>query len=80
MPKLLLIAAGAALLVTATVTSPAWSQGASSNSGTCSSAYADCRTQTRMIKECETERQWCMQTGTFANPKTKTVAMGLRKK
>jgi hypothetical protein len=30
--------------------------------------------------ECEKERQWCLRTGSFANPKTKAVHMGLRKK
>ena len=85
MSKLSLMALVAGVLAAATVTSTAWSQGTpgsstSGNTGTCSTAYNDCRTQTRMTKECEAERVWCMQTGTFANPKTKEVSMGLRKR
>ena len=77
MRKLVLIAAGVAGLAAATVTSAVWSQ---STPGTCSRAYFECKSQTGLSKECEEERQWCMKTGTFANPKTKTVSMGLRKK
>ena len=47
---------------------------------TCSEAYAACWFDTHLRKECEKERQWCLRTGTFANPKTKAVSMGLRKK
>jgi hypothetical protein len=47
---------------------------------TCSEAYAACWYGTHLREECEKERRWCLQTGTFANPKTKAVHMGLRKK
>jgi hypothetical protein len=47
---------------------------------TCSEAYSACWHEPNLRNECETERQWCLQTGTFANPKTKAVYMGLRKK
>jgi hypothetical protein len=47
---------------------------------TCSEAYAACWFETHLAKECEKEKQWCLQTGTFANPKTKSVYMGLRRK
>jgi hypothetical protein len=46
----------------------------------CSEAYVPCKSQTGLPKECEAARQWCMKTGTFADPKTKSVSMGLRKR
>ena len=76
MRKLLLILAIVGL-AGLPVTTYAWSQ---STPKTCSDAHFQCKTKTGLSKECEEERQWCMQTGTFADPKTKTVVMGLRKK
>ena len=46
----------------------------------CSEAYQTCVSKTRMAKECSEERNWCKQTGTFADPVTKTVTSGLQKK
>ena len=77
MRKLLLILAGIAGLAGLAVATVGWSQGLPK---TCSEAHYECRTKTGLPKECEVERQWCMQTGTFADPKTKAVLMGLRKK
>jgi hypothetical protein len=65
----------AGLLVTA-----ASAQQTQSEPKTCSDAYAPCKSQTGLPKECEAARQWCLKTGTFADPKTKSVSMGLRKK
>jgi hypothetical protein len=50
------------------------------NFQTCSEAHLACLTRYRLPEECEKERQWCLRTGTFANPKTKAVHLGLRKK
>ena len=47
---------------------------------TCSEAYSACATQTQLPKECETEKQWCVKTGTFAHPKTKAVTLNLQKR
>ena len=78
MSRFALIVAGVAgSLAGVALTSSAWPQSAPK---TCSDAYHQCRTQTGLQKECETERQWCMQTGSFADPKTKTVSMDLKKK
>ena len=78
MRKLLLIVAGIAGAAGLPLTiEQAWSQ---SPPKTCSEAYSECKIKTGLSKECEEERRWCMQTGTFADPKTKSVLMGLRKK
>ena len=47
---------------------------------TCSEAYWACLNRYRLFTECAKERQWCLQTGTFADPVTKAVSVGLRKK
>jgi hypothetical protein len=47
---------------------------------TCSEAHAACFARYRLATECGRERQWCLQTGTFADPETKAVAIGLQKK
>jgi hypothetical protein len=47
---------------------------------TCSEAHWACLTRHRLPTECETEKRWCLQSGTFADPVTKTVSMGLQKK
>ena len=67
----------AGLLAEAAVTGSVRSQGAPKS---CSEAHAACKSQTRMSTECEAERQWCLKTGTFANPKTKSVSTGLQKR
>ena len=67
--------AGTALWVAAA--GPALPQGAPK---TCSDAHAACTKQTLMAKECETEKQWCVKTGTFADPKTKSVTSDLQKR
>ncbi len=78
MRKLVMILASAAgLSAIASLIGAAWSQSAP---GTCSEAFTSCKSQTGLAKECEAERQWCMKTGTFANPRTKAVSLGLRKK
>ena len=75
MRKLVIIGASiAALLAGASV---AWPQGAPKS---CSDAHSTCMSQTKLAKECEAERQWCLKTGTFADPKTKAVASGLQKR
>jgi len=63
--------AGAAMIETA------WSQ---SGLRTCTDAYRACVEKTRLARECEAERVWCRKTGTFADPVTKSVSSGLRKK
>ena len=68
--------AGTALWMAIAVPS-AWTQGAPK---TCSDAYAACTKQTGMAKECETEMQWCVKTGTFADPKTKATTSDLQKR
>ena len=68
--------AGTALWI-AIATSSAWPQGAPK---TCSDAYAACIKQARVAKECEIEQQWCVKTGTFADPKTKAVTSDLQKR
>jgi len=47
---------------------------------TCTEAFWACRSKTGMQAECETERQWCLRTGTFADPKTRSVSTGLQRK
>ena len=47
---------------------------------TCTEAYRACVSRTRLAKECATEHEWCRQTGTFADPVSKIVSSGLRKK
>jgi hypothetical protein len=46
----------------------------------CSEAYRACLSRTHLTDECATERQWCLQTGTFADPKTKSVSTGLQRR
>ena len=78
MRKLVAIGAGVAVLsAAAALASAALSQGTSK---TCSDAYFACKSQTGLAKECEDEKNWCMKTGTFADPKTKAVLSGLRKR
>ena len=67
----------AALLAGAAATSSVWSQ---NKLKTCSDAYTACASETKMAKECETEREWCKKTGSFANPKTKSVTSDLQKR
>lgn len=73
------VAAGVALLGMAiTVTAPAWAQGAPR---TCSEAYTACTSrQVNLAKDCEAEKQWCLKTGSFADPKTKSVTTNMQKK
>ncbi len=78
MRRLVVICASAAALLAGTsVTSAVRSQSAPK---TCSDAYSACATETRLPKDCEMEKQWCLKTGTFAHPKTKAVTMGLQKR
>lgn len=67
----------AGLLAAVPVTSPARAQSAPK---TCSEAYSACTTKYRLPKECETEKQWCVKTGTFADPKTKAINSSLQKR
>ena len=73
MRKLLLVLAGIAGLAGLAVPTVSRSQ---SPPKTCSEAHYECRTKTGLSKECEDERRWCLQTGTFADPRTKAVLMG----
>ena len=78
MHKLVVIGTGiAGLLIGAAAAAPAWSQ---SKPKTCSDAYAACTSRTQMTKECETEKEWCKKTGSFADPKTKAVTTDLQKR
>jgi hypothetical protein len=78
MRRLLVIGACiAGLALMASVTGPGWSQ---KPPKTCSEAYSACASQTGLPKECEVERQWCIKSGTFADPKTKATTSGLAKK
>jgi len=75
MRRLVVIAAG--LLAAAAFTNAAMSQG---KPKTCSEAQSACTSQTSLPKECAAEKDWCMKTGSFADPKTRAVSSGLKKK
>jgi hypothetical protein len=77
MRKLVVIGAGVAGLWAGASVTGAWSQ---STPKTCTDAYSACKAKHHLPKECETERQWCIKTGTFADPKTKAALSGLQKK
>ncbi|NJO23504.1 MAG: hypothetical protein HC868_11905 [Sphingomonadales bacterium] len=78
MRRLAVIYASAAALLT--VTLPMSVVRSQSAPKTCSDAYSACAAETRLPKDCATEKQWCLKTGTFAHPKTKAVTMGLHKR
>lgn len=67
----------AGLLASAALVDTAQSQSAFK---TCTEAYRACVSKTRLAKECATENEWCRQTGTFADPVSKSVTSGLQKK
>jgi cell division protein FtsN len=67
----------AAVLALAASTSVARSQGAPK---TCSEAHWACTKETNMPAACEAEKNWCIQTGAFAHPKTKALTSGLQKR
>lgn len=67
----------AGLLTAASGTSAVWSQGAPKS---CSEAYSACALNKHLSKQCEEEKQWCIKTGTFADPKTKAATINLQKK
>lgn len=78
MRKVFVISASVAgLLAAASVVNSAGAQGTPK---TCTEAYSACTSKYRMPKECETEKQWCIKTGSFADPKTKAVTSGLQKR
>ena len=77
MLKLVVTGVAGTALWMAIAASPVLPQGAPK---TCSDAYAACTKQTGMAKECETEMQWCVKTGTFADPKTKAVTSDLQRR
>lgn len=78
MRKVLAISASVAgLLAAASVVDSA---GAQSAPKTCSEAYSTCTSKYRLPKECDAEKQWCVKTGSFADPKTKAVSSGLQKR
>ena len=56
------------------------SAGAQSTPKTCSEAYSACTSKHHLPKECEAEKQWCIKTGSFADPKTKAVSSNLQKR
>jgi hypothetical protein len=69
-----------AISVGALTLTVASAQQAQSEFKNCTEAYWACLSRTRMKDQCATERQWCLQTGTFADPKTKSVATGLQRR
>ena len=73
----ILIAVGASIILLATI---AVAQQKQSEPKTCSDAFWVCKSQSRPVSDCQTEREWCLKTGTFADPKTKAVSMGLLKR
>ena len=78
MRRVLFISASVAgLLAAVSVTKSA---GAQSTPKTCSEAYSACTSKYRLPKECEAEKQWCVKTGSFADPKTKAVSTDLQKR
>jgi hypothetical protein len=77
MHKLVAIGAGVAGIWAGVSITGVWAQ---SPPKSCSDAYSACASKHRLTKECEAEKQWCVQTGTFADPKTKAALTGLRKK
>jgi hypothetical protein len=70
-------ASAAGLLASAALVDTAQSQSAFK---TCSEAYQACISKTRLAKECAAENEWCRKTGTFADPVSKSVSLGLQKK
>lgn len=66
-----------ALLGAGLATSPVWSQAAPR---TCTEAYLACTAKKNLAKACEDEKQWCMKTGTFADPQSKATTSNLRKR
>lgn len=72
-----IVASIAGLLVAVPVTSLAEAQSAPK---TCSEAYSACTSKYSLPKECDAEKQWCIKTGTFADPKTKAVSSALQKR
>jgi hypothetical protein len=78
MSKFLVIAIGfAGFLAAAFAVNSAWAQ---STPKTCSEAYSACTSKHHLPKECDAEKQWCVKTGSFADPKTKAVTSGLQKR
>lgn len=73
----ILIAVGASIVLLVTVAS---AQQKPSEPKTCSDAFWACKSQKNLVTDCQKEMDWCRQTGTFADPKTKAVSMGLLKK
>ena len=68
----------AGLLVPVLAGGAAWAQGAPR---TCTEAYTACTTANKaLLKECGDEKQWCIKTGTFADPKSKATTSNLQKK
>jgi hypothetical protein len=78
MHTVLAIGAGAAVLLAAAF--PVGGARAQGAPKTCTEAYLRCKARAPATQECEEERKWCLQTGTFADPKTKEVSMDLRKR
>jgi hypothetical protein len=78
MHRLFVIGASiAGVLALAASISVAQSQGAPK---TCSEAQWACTKETNMSAACEAEKNWCIQTGAFAHPKTKALTSGLQKR
>ena len=70
--------AGAIIAGGSLISNSAWSQKAPKS---CAEAYRACGGQSAIIpKECDEQKKWCLTTGTFEDPKTKAVHMGLIKK
>jgi hypothetical protein len=69
-----------AFCVAALTLTVASAQQAQSEFKNCTEAYWACLSRTQMKAECAMERQWCLQTGTFADPKSKAVTTGLQRR
>ena len=47
---------------------------------TCSQAYRSCLARSHLATECALERKWCLLTGTFVSPRTRSVHKRLQRK
>jgi hypothetical protein len=74
----LAVVTGATIAGGSVIPNVAWSQKAPRS---CADAYRACSGQSAIVpKECDEQKRWCLTTGTFEDPKTKAVHMGLVKK
>ena len=77
-PLALAVVAAGMLVGGSFFSDPAWPQKAPKS---CTEAYRACSGQSATVpKECDEQKKWCITTGTFEDPKTKALHMGLIKK